>query len=164
MEHDEEAPSPIEHAAPDVELAEAQLALGRPDLVAAANGEPDTDPDDGGVGLELEPQAGGDRGGDRFEPPVDDDLDGDGDGDGQSAGGAELAAPATATAERPPRSGNRLINFLQGSWRELQRVQWPDRRQVMQATGVVIGFVIIAGLFLGLADYVSQQLVNYVLK
>jgi len=29
--HDESA-NPLEHAAPDVELAEAQLALGRPDL------------------------------------------------------------------------------------------------------------------------------------
>ena len=30
--------------------------------------------------------------------------------------------------------GNRFINFLRASWAELQRVQWPDRRQVAQAT------------------------------
>ena len=29
----DEAPDPIEHASPDVELAEAQMALGRPELV-----------------------------------------------------------------------------------------------------------------------------------
>ena len=29
---DDAAPDPIEHASPDVELAEAQLALGRPEL------------------------------------------------------------------------------------------------------------------------------------
>ena len=52
--------------------------------------------------------------------------------------------------------GNRLINFLQGSWRELQRVQWPDRRQVIQATGVVLGFVIVAGVFLGVADFLAD--------
>jgi preprotein translocase SecE subunit len=57
----------------------------------------------------------------------------------------------------------RLIGFLKGSWRELQRVQWPDRRQVMQATGVVIGFVIIAGAFLGLASFGAQKLVNLIL-
>jgi preprotein translocase SecE subunit len=34
----------------------------------------------------------------------------------------------------------------------------------MQATGVVIGFVIVAGLFLGAADWVSQQIVKFVLK
>jgi preprotein translocase SecE subunit len=60
--------------------------------------------------------------------------------------------------------GHRLVGFLQGSWRELQRVQWPDRRQVAQATGVVLGFVIIAGAFLGLSDLVAQKLVNFILK
>jgi len=42
-------------------------------------------------------------------------------------------------------------------------VQWPDRRQVAQATGVVLGFVIIAGLYLGLADWVAQKVVNFVI-
>jgi preprotein translocase subunit SecE len=59
--------------------------------------------------------------------------------------------------------GNRFINFLRASWAELQRVQWPDRRQVAQATGVVIGFVIIAGLYLGAADWVAQKIVNFVI-
>jgi preprotein translocase subunit SecE len=58
----------------------------------------------------------------------------------------------------------RLIGFLQGSWRELQRVQWPDRRQVMQATSVVIGFVIVAAVFLGVADWVAGKIVTFVLK
>ena len=76
--------------------------------------------------------------------------------------GTELStAPSAAPA---PRGGSRLIQFLQGSWRELQRVQWPDRRQVMQATGVVIGFVIVAGVFLGLADFVAGKVVNLILK
>ena len=61
------------------------------------------------------------------------------------------------------RGGNRFINFLRASWAELQRVQWPDRRQVAQATGVVVGFVIIAGLYLGLADWVAQRVVNFVI-
>jgi preprotein translocase SecE subunit len=60
--------------------------------------------------------------------------------------------------------GNRLVHFLQGSWHELQRVQWPDRRQVVQATGVVIGFVIVAGLFLGAADAVAGKLMDFILK
>jgi preprotein translocase SecE subunit len=59
-------------------------------------------------------------------------------------------------------SRNRLIAFLQGSWRELQRVQWPDQRQVVQATGVVIGFVIVAGAYLGLADWVATKIVNFI--
>jgi preprotein translocase SecE subunit len=55
------------------------------------------------------------------------------------------------------------VHFLQGSWRELQRVQWPDRRQVIQATSVVIGFVIVAGAFLGLADLLATKLMKFIL-
>ena len=65
--------------------------------------------------------------------------------------------------ERREPAGRRLVTFVQGSWHELQRVQWPDRRQVMQATGVVIGFVIVAGVFLGVADFLAGKIMNYVL-
>ncbi len=66
--------------------------------------------------------------------------------------------------ERRESAPARLAGFVRGSWRELQRVQWPDRAQVMQATGVVLGFVIVAGIFLGVADLVASKLVNLVLK
>jgi preprotein translocase SecE subunit len=59
--------------------------------------------------------------------------------------------------------GNRAIGFLRASWAELQRVQWPDRRQVFQATAVVLGFVAIAGAYLGLADYVAKEIVEFIL-
>jgi preprotein translocase SecE subunit len=74
-----------------------------------------------------------------------------------TTGGA--AAPP---ARRPP-SGSRLVNFIRACWAELQRVQWPDRRQVGQATAVVLGFVLVAGAFLGLADYAAQKLVDFIL-
>jgi preprotein translocase SecE subunit len=34
----------------------------------------------------------------------------------------------------------------------------------MQATAVVIGFVIVAGLYLALADTVASRLMNFILK
>jgi preprotein translocase subunit SecE len=146
----EEAPNPIEHATPDVELAEAQLALGRPDLVP--NAGPDEaesdDFDDEADEEEFEDEA------------LAAGVGGSG-GDGSGGQGLE-ASPALPPQRRL--SGNRLINFIQGSWRELQRVQWPDRRQVMQATGVVIGFVIVAGVFLGVADEIAGKLVTLILK
>ena len=49
------------------------------------------------------------------------------------------------------------------SWAELQRVQWPDRRQVTQATAVVLGFVTVAGLYLGGADVVAKEIVEFIL-
>ncbi len=80
------------------------------------------------------------------------------------------AAEAGRTARIPaderggPRpGGNRVLNFLRASWAELQRVQWPDRRHVAQATTVVIGFVLIAGAYLGIADWVAQRVVEFII-
>jgi preprotein translocase subunit SecE len=153
----EGAPAPLKHAMPDVELAEEQLEVGRP-----AEPEPGDEEDEEEFEREVEDSIS-ERGGRRRRGGYD-----GGDGSGGSGGGGQLAAPGggrgAAVAEREPNTITRLIGFLQGSWRELQRVQWPDRRQVMQATGVVIGFVIIAALFLGASDWVSQKLVTFVLK
>jgi preprotein translocase SecE subunit len=74
------------------------------------------------------------------------------------AGGEHERTPA---ARR--RGGNRATAFLQASWAELQRVQWPDRRQVTQATAVVLGFVIVSGVYLGVADFVAKEIVEFVL-
>ncbi len=146
-----EAPSPIEHAAPDVEIAEAQLELGR--LGQLDEDQPAID--------EEEPEEVGGRGGGRGMS-IDGDFDGE--GDGPPGGGGELAMPSGAAAQPRTVPGNRLIGFLQGSWRELQRVQWPDRRQVMQATGVVIGFVIVAGVWLGVSDWVAGKVVSFIIN
>ncbi|MDE3133143.1 MAG: preprotein translocase subunit SecE [Acidobacteriota bacterium] len=70
---------------------------------------------------------------------------------------------AAQVVDRRPSAAARLVGFLRGCWKELQRVQWPDRRQVMQATGVVLGFVIVAGIFLGIADLVASKLINLIL-
>ena len=72
----------------------------------------------------------------------------------------EGATPATRPSQPLPR---RAVAFLRASWAELQRVQWPDRRQVTQATTVVLGFVAVAGLYLGAADWAAQKIVNFIL-
>jgi len=75
---------------------------------------------------------------------------------------------SSVTARRPAppveeHHGNRAIGFLKACWAELQRVQWPDRRHVGQATAVVIGFVALAGAYLGLADVVAKEIVERIL-
>ena len=67
------------------------------------------------------------------------------------------------TQDARGRGGVRFVNFLRASWAELQRVQWPDRRQVGQATAVVLGFVIVAGAFLGFADFLADKLVDLII-
>ena len=106
------APDPLEHAMPDVELAEEQLAVGRP-----LEPEPeDEEADEEEFELEVEESIAAEERGRA------------GRGRAEVDGAGEAALPAHGEAK--PGIFARLISFLQGSWRELQRVQWPDRRQV----------------------------------
>src|SRR4051812_35778011 len=82
---------------------------------------------------------------------------------------AEAAAPAgvtpSAALAAPKKRGiSAFPAFVKASWAELQRVQWPDRLQVAQATAVVLGFVVIAGAYLGLADAAAQKVIDFILK
>ena len=88
-------------------------------------------------------------------------LDDEDEGDEATAAGRQRRAPRRR--EEHHREGNRVINFLRACWAELQRVQWPDRRQVIQATAVTIGFVAIAGGYLGAMDAIFSRLVNAIL-
>jgi len=65
--------------------------------------------------------------------------------------------------EKEPRKRGRVTNFLVQVWAELRRVQWPDRNQVTQATGVVVVFCLIAGAYLALWDFVFSKLVTWIL-
>lgn len=147
-EPDPGAPDPLEHASAEVELAEL-----------AERGVPAREPGDGEAEVfedELEPVAGGggDRGGGgRRGVEVSDG--GGGRGDAEAAAGA--------SHERSRAGGSRFVNFLRACVAELGRVQWPDRRQVTQATGVVLGFVVIAGAYLGLLDAIWSRVVKVIL-
>ena len=74
-----------------------------------------------------------------------------------------------AERQRPERDSpdgqkrGRLAAFLVAVWAELQRVQWPDRRQLTQLTGVVLFFVVIVGLYLGGLDAIFSKLIQAIL-
>ena len=136
--HRENAPGPWEHGG-EVDAFEAEL-------VAGADGEPEPDPD------AAARAAMGDDAGDAGDVAEED----------RGAVATPGRAPSPAE-DAHGKGGGRFINFLQASWAELQRVQWPDRRQVGQATMVVLGFVLIAGAFLGLADFVAEQVVDLII-
>ena len=75
------------------------------------------------------------------------------------------SAPADHEAvDHPPRrQRGRVLTFLRHSADELRRVQWPDRRQVGQATAVVLGFVVLAGGYLGLLDALWKPIIDAIL-
>ena len=134
--HRDNVPGALDHASGDAEEVEARI-------VAGAAGIPVEDDIDTGVDIDTDPD---------FVPEAELALDRE-----QVGHGAGDVATTRGV------SGSRLINFLRACWAELQRVQWPDRRQVGQATAVVLGFVVIAGAFLGLADAVAQRIVDFIL-
>jgi preprotein translocase SecE subunit len=73
-------------------------------------------------------------------------------------GAAERAAHA-----RPRKRRSGVIGFLGHCIDELKRVQWPDRRQVGQGTAVTLGFVVVAGAYLGLLDALINPLIQAIL-
>jgi preprotein translocase SecE subunit len=109
-------------------------------------------------------------------PPPDFETDDDelldaGDGDltrgpratgprGVRGGGDRAASAGESTKDR---GGARVIEFLKAVWAELQRVQWPNRRQLTQLTGVVLFFVLIVGAYLGALDAVLSKIIQQIL-
>jgi preprotein translocase subunit SecE len=142
-----DVPGALDHASAEVDEFDAALVRGA-DGAPVAPGEDIEQPvaDDGTEDALQEAGGGSGRGG----------AAGGGPG-GDGHGGEERPSGA------PLRGGNRVIGFFRASWAELQRVQWPDRRQVTQATAVVLGFVAIAGAYLGLADFVAKEIVEFIL-
>ena len=65
--------------------------------------------------------------------------------------------------EQPSDGRNKVIAFLVASWAELQRVQWPNRQQTTTLTGIVLGFVVIMGAYLGALDAVFSRLIQLII-
>lgn len=98
----------------------------------------------------------------------------DAEDDGEHFDPAEDRAEDDVEATRGPRGRrgpdpadhkhrSRLVQFLVAVWAELQRVQWPDRQALTTLTGVVLGFVVIAGGYLGLLDAIFSKLIQAIL-
>ncbi|HDM10390.1 MAG: preprotein translocase subunit SecE [Deltaproteobacteria bacterium] len=48
---------------------------------------------------------------------------------------------------------SKSIQFLRESRTELKKVKWPNRRELLVSTGVVIFLVLVVALFLGIVDF-----------
>ena len=73
------------------------------------------------------------------------------------------ATPAQQAERERHRDRGKVLGFLANVWAELQRVQWPNRQQVTTLTGVVLGFVLIAGGYLGLLDAIFSRVIQEIL-
>jgi preprotein translocase SecE subunit len=147
------APEPTEGAFPDVEearRAEAGEPL-RDDEALAETGDSPRDDEALGDGVYPDEVYGDDveTAPDELEPP--------------SAYATDPAVAEERGEARPRRKRGKVLTFLGHVVDELRRVQWPDRRQTFQGTAVTLGFVVVAGGFLGLMDAVWKPLVEAIL-
>lgn len=76
---------------------------------------------------------------------------------------AKSQPKVAAAGGKEPKQKGRLRTFLRSSWAELRRVQWPDRKQLTTMTTIVIGFVIIAGAYLGVIDWLANRAVDFII-
>jgi len=138
------APDPLEHASADVDQARLAETGAVPPEVG--------DEDDLAPGV-YEDELHGDDDFERAPDEAEADLVPAGAAHGEPSTGAEIRR----------RQRGRILTFLRHCVDELRRVQWPNRRQVGQATAVVLGFVVIAGGYLGLLDALWKPLIDAIL-
>ena len=147
-------PNPLEHSSADVDEAKLAEAGAVPPDVG------DGDPDEYAEVEEGELAEG------VYEDELhDDDFERAPDeAEGDAISPSAAAAHPELTHERAPRKQRgRVLTFLGHCVDELRRVQWPNRRQVGQATAVVLGFVVLAGGYLGLLDALWKPIIDRIL-
>jgi preprotein translocase subunit SecE len=93
-------------------------------------------------------------------PPL--PLAADAEADPEAAASRATLGRAADERERAGRHG-KVVAFLIAVWAELQRVQWPKRRQLTTLTGIVLGFVIVMGAYLGALDWIFSGLVQLII-
>jgi len=70
---------------------------------------------------------------------------------------ADRRAPKAPTVER---ERGRVMTFFSSVRKELQKVQWPDRDTLVQASAVTLLFVAVAAAYLGVLDAIFSRLVD----
>jgi len=144
----EPAPAPAPTAAPDPDpppLSESEaIRAGAPPLEAEGSSQ----------AMGEEPDFEGDED-DHYDPAEDHPEE-----DAPLAAGpvGRRGEEAAEHKDRP-----RFVQFLFAVRAELARVQWPDRQALTTLTGVVLGFVLIAGGYLGGLDAIFSRLIQAIL-
>jgi preprotein translocase SecE subunit len=135
---------PPERIPGDERLEEAELRAGAPPHHLGRSDEvlddqPDVEDDD-----------------EHFDP-VEDEPEDDTEAEAAEPAGRG-GRDASQDADRP-----RLVQFLLAVRAELGRVQWPNRQATTTLTGVVLGFVLLAGAYLGLLDLIFSRVIQAIL-
>jgi preprotein translocase SecE subunit len=150
----------------ELEASAPPEELGRSDMVLEpAPDEPELEaPDEPELEATDEPELETIEEPDELEELEDLELEEDEQQQAAAAlAGKGHATPAQQADRERHRDRGKVLGFLANVWAELQRVQWPNRQQVTTLTGVVLGFVLIAGGYLGLLDAIFSRVIQEIL-
>lgn len=53
-----------------------------------------------------------------------------------------------------------MIKFLEESYTEFKKVDWPDRQETIRLTGYVVGASLVVGLFVTGIDFLFKELLS----
>jgi preprotein translocase subunit SecE len=73
-------------------------------------------------------------------------------------GGLLVGLAAAVAVFFSAETGRELAAFGRDAWREVRKVVWPARREAVQMTAYVFGFVVLMALFLWLTDKTLEWL------
>lgn len=57
-----------------------------------------------------------------------------------------------------------IINYFKASYRELAKVSWPSKQEVIWLTALVVIAIIVSAAVLALIDFGLTSIINYLLK
>jgi preprotein translocase subunit SecE len=55
------------------------------------------------------------------------------------------------------------VQFVKEAWQELKKTNWPNRKETLGGTGVVMILVILIAIFLGFIDFGLSRLVKQII-
>jgi len=58
----------------------------------------------------------------------------------------------------------KVKRYLREVWSELKKVSWPQRKEIVASTVVVILCTFIVAFFLGIVDVTLQKVLGYLIK
>lgn len=68
---------------------------------------------------------------------------------------------ASKPSQRPVEKAGKFVREVRA---ELKKTSWPDRKELITSTGVVLGTVLVISAFIGLVDIVFAEALTVVIK
>lgn len=75
-------------------------------------------------------------------------------------------SPASGAKASPPakkKKGHKVTKYLKDLKAEFKKVVWPSKKDLVKNTGIVLAFMVAAGIFVGGLDLIFSQLVKLML-